>query len=110
VEPLSIVTARGNFARFATANNSGKWLSTRALSQSLSRRGEIHATDVRRGEFEKLAHPLKSVNNVTRAEFAAATNEIRDNVRLLEIQFRRMAQMQADIDHLKASVTRLTRG
>ena len=117
-EPLSIVTARGNSDGFTTASDSGKWLDTRALNtecfmaqhrQSLARHGEIHATE-RRGEFTKVSHAVKSVNNITRAEFAAATNEIRDNVRLIEIQFRRMAQMQADIDHLKASVTRLTRG
>jgi hypothetical protein len=35
-EPLSIVTARGNFAGSTTASNSGKWLDTRALNTELS--------------------------------------------------------------------------
>jgi len=71
------------------------------------RRGDGRARDVRREEFRKVTDALKTVN-VTRDEFIQATAEIRENVRELEIQFRRIAQMQADIDSIKASLKKLT--
>ena len=58
-----------------------------------SRRGRAGAHDVRRDEFTKVTNTLKTVN-VTREEFIQAMNEIRENVRQLEIQFRRIAQIQ----------------
>lgn len=70
-------------------------------------RGDGRASDVRREEFTKVTDALKTVN-VTRDEFIEATAEIRENVRELEIQFRRIAQMQADIDSIKASLKKLT--
>ena len=72
------------------------------------RKGDGNAVDVRRGEFAKVANTLQSVNNVTRDEFTAATNEILDNVRQLEVQFQRIAQMRADIDAIKRTLAKLT--
>jgi hypothetical protein len=74
---------------------------------SASRRGDGKARDVDRDELRKVTETLKTVN-VTRDEFLQATAEIRENVRQLEIQFQRIAQMQADIDSIKATVKKLT--
>ena len=63
--------------------------------------------DVRRDEFTKVTDALKTVN-VTRAEFVRATSEIRANVEQLEIRFRRIAQMQAEIDSIKTLLKKLT--
>ena len=65
--------------------------------------------DVRRDEFTKVTNTLKTVN-VTREEFIQAMNEIRENVRQLEIQFRRIAQIQADVDAIKTTLKKLTGG
>jgi hypothetical protein len=74
-----------------------------------SRRGGSSKRDVRWDEFTKVTNTLKTVN-VTREEFIQAMNEIRENVRQLEIQFRRIAQIQADVDALQATVKKLTGG
>ena len=74
---------------------------------SPSRHGDDGAHDVRRDEFAKVTQTLKSVN-VTRDEFVRATAEIRENVRQLEIQFQRIAQIQADVDTIKATLKKLT--
>ena len=63
--------------------------------------------DVHRDEFTKVTNTLKTVN-VTREEFVQAMNEIRENVRQLEIQFRRIAQIQADVDAIKTTLKKLT--
>ncbi len=76
---------------------------------SASRRGDGKARDVRRDELRRVTETLKTVN-VTRDEFLQATAEIRENVRQLEIQFQRIAQMQADIDSIKATIKKLTSG
>jgi len=76
---------------------------------SASRRGDGKARDVSRDELRRVTETLKTVN-VTRDEFLQATAEIRENVRQLEIQFQRIAQMQADIDSIKATIKKLTSG
>jgi hypothetical protein len=68
---------------------------------SASRRGDGKARDVRRDELRRVTETLKTVN---------VTAEIRENVRQLEIQFQRIAQMQADIDSIKATIKKLTSG
>jgi hypothetical protein len=65
-------------------------------------------TDVRRSEFDRVTNALRNVNNVTREEFAAAHAEIVANLRSLEVQFRRIAQIQVELDDLKRIVARLT--
>jgi len=77
--------------------------------QTGSRRGGGSKRDVRRDEFTKVTNTLKTVN-VTREEFIQAMNEIRENVRQLEIQFRRIAQIQADVDAIKTALKKLTGG
>jgi len=47
--------------------------------------------------------------HITRTEFDAAVNSINENIRNLEIQFRRIADMQADIDALKRDIEKLPR-
>ena len=47
--------------------------------------------------------------NVTREEFTSAMTAIQENVRGLEIQFRRIAQMQADIDEIKRTLAKQSR-
>jgi hypothetical protein len=71
-------------------------------------RNHHNAIDVRRDEFTKVTTALRNVNNVTREEFVLTTNELRDVVHELAIQFKRFAQMQADIDMLKAALARLS--
>ena len=66
------------------------------------------AIDVSRDEFTKVRTALKNVNNVTRDEFVQATTELRDAVRQLEIQFQRIAQIQADIDVMKPMLAKLS--
>jgi hypothetical protein len=73
------------------------------------RRGRSSARDVRRDEFTKVTDTLRTMN-VTREEFIQALSEIRDNVRQLEIQFRRIAQIQADVDTIKTTLKKLTGG
>lgn len=58
------------------------------------------ATDVRRVAVTK---GDDSLNHVVRDEFVQATTEIRQQ---LEIQFRRIAQMQADIDLIKRKLVK----
>lgn len=78
-----------------------------AIRQRPRQRRRGRARHIRREEFKKVTETLKTVN-VTRDEFIQATAEIRDNVRQLEIQFRRIAQIQADIDSIKAGLKKLT--
>jgi hypothetical protein len=47
-------------------------------------------------------------SSITREEFDAAVNSIHDNLQELRVQFRRMAQMQAELDELKRTVARLS--
>jgi hypothetical protein len=61
---------------------------------------------VRRDEFASLVRTLKNVN-VTRAEFTAVTKAITDSLHKLEIQFQRIAQIQAELDAVKRALARL---
>ncbi len=72
-----------------------------------SRTPDGSATDVRRDEFTAVADALKTVNNVTRDEFMIATDEIRQNVRELATQLTRIAQIQAEVDDVKRTLTSL---
>ena len=77
-------------------------------SHSVPRPDGGAAVDVRRDEFTGVSAALKDVNNVTREEFVTATSEIRQNMRQLQVQFTRIAQMQADIDFIKATLAKMT--
>ena len=61
-------------------------------------------TDPSWSVVDKYSRAHDAQKNVTRHEFVQATTEIRENVRQLEIDFRRIAQMQADIDAMKATL------
>ena len=50
---------------------------------------------------------LKDVN-VTREEFTRATNAITENLRKLEVQFQRIAQIQAEVDAIRREIAKLT--
>jgi hypothetical protein len=63
--------------------------------------------DVRRTEFAAVIEMLKDVN-VTREEFIAATNAINESLKKLEIQFQRIAQIQAELDAVKRELAKLT--
>ena len=45
---------------------------------------------------------------ITRAEFNAAVDSINDNIRSLQVQLRRIADMQAELDDVKRAVARLS--
>lgn len=47
-------------------------------------------------------------SNITREEFDAAVESIRENLDELRVQFRRIAQMQVELDELKRAVARLS--
>lgn len=47
-------------------------------------------------------------SNITREEFDAAVDSIRENLDELRVQFRRIAQMQVELDELKRAVARLS--
>jgi hypothetical protein len=64
-------------------------------------------TDVRRNEFAAVIDILKEVN-VTREEFTTATNAITENLRKLEVQFQRIAQIQAEVDAIRRAIAKLT--
>jgi hypothetical protein len=46
--------------------------------------------------------------HITRDEFDRVVNSMNDNIRDLQIQFRRIADMQAELDELKRAVAKLT--
>lgn len=46
--------------------------------------------------------------HITRSEFEAALKDIAESIRTLQVQFRRMADIQAEVDVLKRSVERLS--
>ena len=47
-------------------------------------------------------------SNITREEFDAAVDSIGENLDELRVQFRRIAQMQVELDELKRAVARLS--
>ena len=71
------------------------------------RRARAARTDVRRTEFAAVVDILKDVN-VTREEFTRATNAITENLRKLEVQFQRIAQIQAEVDAIRREIAKLT--
>jgi hypothetical protein len=75
-------------------------------SKRKPRRRPTNRVDVRRAEFAAVIETLKHVN-VTRAEFIAATKAINESVHKLEIQFRRIADIQAELDAVKREVAKL---
>ena len=50
---------------------------------------------------------LKEVN-VTREEFTSATTAITESLRKLEVQFQRIAQIQAEVDEIRRAIAKLT--
>lgn len=50
-----------------------------------------------------------ATEHVTRAEFDAALAAINDNLHTMQVQFRRIADIQAEIDALKQTITRLSK-
>jgi prefoldin subunit 5 len=46
--------------------------------------------------------------SITRDEFDAALGSINGNLQELQVQFRRIAQIQAELDELKQAVARLS--
>ena len=62
---------------------------------------------MRRDEFLAVIETLKQVN-VTRDEFIAATKAINESLHTLQIQFQRIAQIQAELDNIKSVLAKLT--
>ena len=73
-----------------------------------SRDGSHTTADVRRKSTAKSVDPGKRVN-VTRDEFASAMAAIEDTIRNLQIQFQRIAQIQAEVDNIKRTLARRAR-
>ena len=78
------------------------------MKRRQTNRRNANAINVRRNEFEKVTDALKTVN-VTRDEFIRVTDQICEHMATLEIQFQRIAQMQADIDFIKSRLAKLTK-
>ena len=76
--------------------------------RAVRRRLRGDRTDVRRNEFAAVIAILKEVN-VTREEFTSATTAITENLRKLEVQFQRIAQIQAEVDAIRREIAKLTR-
>jgi hypothetical protein len=70
------------------------------------RRARAARSAVRRTEFTAVIDILDV--NVTREEFTRATNAITENLRKLEVQFQRIAQIQAEVDAIRREIAKLT--
>jgi hypothetical protein len=83
-------------------------MATKTGGRRVRRSDSGAATDVRRDEFTTVTDALQNVNNVTRAEFVAATDDIRQNIRELATQLTRIGQIQAELDEVKRTLAKLT--
>jgi hypothetical protein len=55
-------------------------------------------------ELTRIANTLRRLNTTTRDKLSQVTTTLEHNARALDIQFRRIAQMQVEIDRLKAAL------
>src|SRR5262249_56975520 len=111
--PVSAFVARGSLEGTFRSDKSARPATECLMKPHTARHRHVPrhagaALDVRRDEFASVSSALKHVNNVTRDEFIAATNDIRESMRNFQIQFTRIAQLQAELDEVKHALADLT--